>query len=116
MEIYGAAKIVQFSGPGNVLSPVVDQNNVDSQLLRETGVLISEEATPTLLNNVISNLRNAVIETENQPQAIRRRASARGRRSSAPRSSSTARRSTVPDRAQMGNWRYSLGTFANRRR
>ena len=109
--IRGAAKVVQLSGPGNVLSPVVDQNNVDSQLLRETGVLISEEATPTLLNNVLSNLRNAVIETENQP-AFHQATGASPRTAivgseifqySAPFNGSQ-------NAAQMGNWRYSLGT------
>jgi hypothetical protein len=110
VEIYGAAKIVQIGGPANVLSPVVNQNNVDSQVLRETGVLISEEATPTLLNNVFSNLRNAVIETENQPQGhqttgVSPRTAIVGsqifQHSTPFNASQTA--------AQMGNWRISLG-------
>lgn len=110
VEIYGAAKIVQISGPGNVLSPVVGQSNADSQLLRETGVLISEEATPTLLNNVFSNLRNAVIETENQPQGhqatgVSPRTAIVGAQifqHSAPGNASQTL-------AEMGNWRVSLG-------
>jgi hypothetical protein len=107
VEVYGAAKIVQVSGPGNVLSPIVNQNNVDSQLLRETGILISEEATPTLLNNVISNLRNGVVETENQlpVSTTSPRTAVVGaqifQHNSAINASQTA--------AQMGNWRVSLG-------
>lgn len=107
VEVYGAAKIVQVSGPVNVLSPIVNQNNVDSQVLRETGILISEEATPTLLNNVISNLRNGVVETENQLplSTTSPRTAVVGaqifQHNSAINASQTA--------AQMGNWRVSLG-------
>ena len=102
MEIYGAAKIVRVSGPATVLSPIVDQNNLDSQVLRETGVLISEEATPTLLNNVLSNLRNAVIETDNQPQSQQ----ATG---VSPRTAIVGSQifQHSAARAQMGNWSYS---------
>jgi len=107
VEIYGAAKIVQIGGPGNVLSPIVNQNNVDSQVLRETGILISEEATPTLLNNVISNTRNGVVETENQLPLS----------NSSPRTAivgaqifqHSAPINASQTAAQMGNWRYSLG-------
>nr|MCU0980281.1 hypothetical protein [Pirellulaceae bacterium] len=111
--IRGAAKIEQLSGPADVLSPVVDANNVDSQLLRETGILISEEATPTLLNNVISNMRNAVMETENQP-AFHQATGTSPRTAivgaeifqhSTPFNASQAA-------AEMGNWRYSIGTSA----
>lgn len=108
--VYGAAKIVQTAGPANVLSPVVNQNNVDSQVLRETGVLISEEATPTLLNNVFSNLRNAVVETENQPQShqttgVSPRTAIVGSQIFQHSEPFNGSQST----AQMGNWSYSLG-------
>jgi hypothetical protein len=110
VEVYGAAKIVRLSGPTAALSPIVGQNNVDSQLLRETGVLVSEEATPTLLNNVLSNLRNAVVETENQPQSqqttgVSPRTAIVGaqlfQHSTPFNGSQTA--------AEMSNWSYSLG-------
>jgi len=115
VEVYGAAKIVQVSGPANVLSPTVGANNVannvDSQLLRETGVLISEEATPTLLNNVISNTRNGVVETENQPQSHQ----ATGVSPRTAIVAATVFQYSTPfnqsqTSAQMGNWRVSTGS------
>jgi hypothetical protein len=50
----------------DMMWPVLGTNN-DSGLLPETGILITNEATPTLLNNVLSNHRNAIVETLNQP-------------------------------------------------
>lgn len=113
--IRGAAKVVQLSGPANVLSPTVGQsntgNNVDSQLLRETGILISEEATPTLLNNVISNTRNAVIETENQPSSHQATGpSPRTAVVGAQIFQHSASINGSQAAAQMGNWRVSTGS------
>lgn len=62
--VHGASKITGLNA--DTLWSVLDTNN-DNGLLPETGVLISEQATPTLLNNVLSNNRNAIIETLNQP-------------------------------------------------
>ncbi len=98
VEIYGAAKIVRLSGPATALSPIVGQNNLDSQVLRETGVLISEEATPTLLNNVLSNLRNAVIETDNQPQ---------GQQATGVSPRTAIVGSQIFQHSGAGNWNYS---------
>lgn len=108
VEVYGAAKIVQVSGPGNVLSPIVNQNNVDSQVLRETGILISEESTPTLLNNVLSNLRNGIVETQNQlPTA---NASPRTAVVGAQIFQHNAPINASQNTAQMGNWFVSQGS------
>ena len=37
-------------------------NDNQDQLLREAGIVVTEAATPTLMNNVLVNLRNGVIE------------------------------------------------------
>lgn len=110
VEVYGAAKIVRLSGPTAALSPIVGQNNIDSQLLRETGILISEEATPTLLNNVLSNLRNAVVETENQPASqqatgVSPRTAIVGSQIFQHSMPFNASQTAAP---QMSNWSYSL--------
>ncbi len=53
---------------GNVLfQPLIDEN-ID-QLLPETGILVSEAASPTLLNNVLSNL-NAGIWQDASPSTV----------------------------------------------
>ena len=59
--IRGAANVVGIGGAAAELLPAVGTN--EDQLLRETGILITEAATPTLVNNVLSNLRNGVVET-----------------------------------------------------
>ena len=63
LVIQGASRVVQITGPGNTLTT---NNNNDDGVLPETGILVSEESTPTLLNNVLSNTRNGVVEAENQ--------------------------------------------------
>ncbi|MCA9203088.1 MAG: PPC domain-containing protein, partial [Planctomycetales bacterium] len=62
--IEGAA-VVETTG-GVSLLPLANNSNNENEFLRETGILISEEATPTLMNNVLANLRNGVVEVENQ--------------------------------------------------
>jgi hypothetical protein len=67
--VKGASKIEGLNA--DAMWPILGTNN-DDNLLPETGILISEEATPTLLNNVLSNNRNAIIETANQPDTLQR--------------------------------------------
>jgi len=64
--IDGASKVLQFAGPPETLTPIPGQNN-DDGVLHEIGILVTEESTPALLNNILSNNRNAIIETLNQP-------------------------------------------------
>ncbi len=59
--IEGAVNIVGVGSTVAELIPTVNTN--EDQLLRETGILITEAATPTLMNNVLANLRNGVVET-----------------------------------------------------
>ncbi|MCL4200996.1 MAG: choice-of-anchor L domain-containing protein [Pirellulaceae bacterium] len=68
----GAAKIVRLDADPapNFLTPVVDdrlnfrRNDKNVTFLHQTGVFISEESTPTVLNNVLANTRNGIIETD----------------------------------------------------
>jgi hypothetical protein len=62
--VRGASKIEGLTP--DILTPILGTNN-DSGLLPETGILIGNEATPTVMNNVLSNFRNAIVETPNQP-------------------------------------------------
>ncbi len=61
--VSGASRI-----EGNVLFQPFLNENID-QLLPETGILISERSTPTLLNNVLSNL-NAGIWQDASPTSV----------------------------------------------
>ena len=56
----GAVKIEGLGTAAAELLPLVVNN--EDQLLRETGILVTEGATPTLINNVMANLRNGVVE------------------------------------------------------
>jgi hypothetical protein len=67
--VEGASKITGGDALLAGLWPILNTNN-DDGLLPETGILISEHATPTLLNNVLSNNRNAIIQTLNQPDEL----------------------------------------------
>lgn len=62
--VHGASRI--DGSDANTLWPILGTNN-DSGLLPETGILIGNHATPTVMNNVISNNRNGIVETLNQP-------------------------------------------------
>lgn len=59
--IEGAVSVT--SGPG--IRTILNVTN-DDELIPETGILLSEESTPTLLNNILSNTLYGVIETQNQ--------------------------------------------------
>ncbi|TVS20292.1 MAG: hypothetical protein EA424_04710, partial [Planctomycetaceae bacterium] len=62
--VHGASKI--DGSDANTLWPILGTNN-DSGLLPETGILIGNHATPTVMNNVVSNNRSGIVETLNQP-------------------------------------------------
>ncbi|MEO8493503.1 MAG: choice-of-anchor L domain-containing protein, partial [Planctomycetota bacterium] len=59
--IEGAVKV---EGLANTIAELIPSlNSNEDQVLRETGILVTEASTPTLLNNVLANLRNGIIET-----------------------------------------------------
>ena len=61
--VYGATRIT-----GDVLFQPMLNENVD-QLLPETGILVSDDASPTLLNNLLANL-NAGIWQDASPTTV----------------------------------------------
>jgi hypothetical protein len=48
------------------LTPNISNSN-SSELLTERGILVSEEATTTILNNIVANNFNGIVQVPNQP-------------------------------------------------
>ena len=59
MIVRNAARIIDINS-GLRFTPVT--NNDEDQLLYETGILVSDQSTPTMLNNVLANLRYGVLQ------------------------------------------------------
>ena len=77
----GAAKIVRLNADPEAafLTPVVDdrlsfrRNDKNVTFLYQSGIFISNESTPTVLNNVLANTRNGIIAASAMTPAIKKR-------------------------------------------
>lgn len=65
--VRNAARIIDVDS-GLLFTPV--NNNDEDGLLYETGILVSEQSTPTILNNVLSNLRYGVLQVAFQSGSL----------------------------------------------
>ena len=68
-----AEEFIVISGASNVKSsflPIKPLTNNDNQLLPETGVMISDRSSPTLLNNTFLNLQAGIIHIDSPTTVI----------------------------------------------
>ena len=68
--VRNAARIIDINS-GLRFTPVT--NNDEDQLLYETGILVSEQSTPTMLNNVLANLPTVFCRWRSKPAVPVRR-------------------------------------------